>query len=146
MKKTEFSKALADLRPLPPAQNVLNFMQFFLENLAKLYVSPEGQCPLLRGILDPPLPSIIFTARNEVGQGNIFTGVCDSVHGGLGSASVHAGIPPLNQAVPQTRHPQDQAGIPLPLVAIFLFLQGWGLGPSGSATGLYCDNSTNRLY
>ena len=29
----------------------------------------------------------------KLGQGNVFTGVCDSVHRG-GSASVHAGIPP----------------------------------------------------
>ena len=43
----------------------------------------------------------IFTARNEVGQGYIFTGVCDSVHRG-GSASVHAGIP----------HPPSKAGPP----------------------------------
>ena len=35
----------------------------------------------------------IFTARNEVCQGYVFTRVCHSVHGG-GSASVHAAIPP----------------------------------------------------
>ena len=29
----------------------------------------------------------------KLGQGNVFTGVCDSVHRGV-SASVHAGIPP----------------------------------------------------
>ena len=39
----------------------------------------------------------------KLGQGYIFTGVCDSVHGGV-STSVHAGIPPA-----QTRTPQDQA-------------------------------------
>ena len=29
-----------------------------------------------------------------LGKGNVFTGVCDSVHGGGVSASVHVGIPP----------------------------------------------------
>ena len=39
-----------------------------------------------------------------MGQGNVFTGVCDSVHsGGRVSASVHAGMPP-----PQSRHPPEQ--------------------------------------
>ena len=54
----------------------------------------------------------------KLGQGNIFTGVCDSVY--RGSASVHAGIPPptpsprTRQAPPGpgtppgTRHPKDQ--------------------------------------
>ena len=54
---------------------------------------------------------LIFTARKRsLGQGNIFTPVCYSVH--RGSASVHDGIPP-----PRTRHPPDQVphgpGIPL---------------------------------
>ena len=35
----------------------------------------------------------------KLGQGYIFTGICDSVNSGGGSASVHAGIPP---------HPPDQ--------------------------------------
>ena len=55
-----------------------------------------------------------------MGQGNVFTGVCDSVHRGV-SASVHAGIPhppsrppradtpqgryPLGAATPRSRHP-----------------------------------------
>ena len=43
-----------------------------------------------------------FTARKRsLGQGNIFTLVCHSVHRG-GSASVHAGIPTLP---PGSRHP-----------------------------------------
>ena len=43
----------------------------------------------------------------KLGQGNIFTGICDSVHRGRGSASVHSGIPPppQDQAPPRTRHP-----------------------------------------
>ena len=34
----------------------------------------------------------LLPAATKLGQGNVFTGVCDSAHGG-GSASVHAGIP-----------------------------------------------------
>ena len=50
-------------------------------------------------------------AAMKLGQGNVFTGVCDSVTGG--SASVHAGIPPgssppREQNHPQSRHPPDQ--------------------------------------
>ena len=36
--------------------------------------------------------------KTKLGQGNAFTGICDSVN--RGSASVHAGIPP-----PRNRHP-----------------------------------------
>ena len=38
----------------------------------------------------------------KLGQGYVFTGVCDSVHRGV-SASVHAGIPH-----PPSRHPPEQ--------------------------------------
>ena len=46
----------------------------------------------------------IFTARKQsLRQGNVFTPVCDSVHGG-GSAPLHAGIHPLGRH-PLDRHP-----------------------------------------
>ena len=35
---------------------------------------------------------MLLPAATKLGQGNVFTGVCDSVHRGV-SASVHAGIP-----------------------------------------------------
>ena len=54
-----------------------------------------------RAALNPFLP-----AATKLGQGNAFTGVCDSVHGG-GSASVHAGIPPRTRPPPP-----DQADPP----------------------------------
>ena len=41
-----------------------------------------------------------FPAATKLGQGNVFTGVCDSVHRGEVSASVDAGIP-----TPGSRHP-----------------------------------------
>ena len=42
-------------RPPPAAQN-FSISCRFLENLVKLYVGvPQGRCPLLRRILDPPL-------------------------------------------------------------------------------------------
>ena len=47
----------------------------------------------------------LLPPATKLGQGNIFTVVCDSVHGG-GSVSVHAGIPPpprTRQAPPGTR-------------------------------------------
>ena len=43
----------------PHAQNVLNFMQF-LENFGKII----GWCPLLRGILDPPLIALLWIKKN----------------------------------------------------------------------------------
>ena len=38
--------------------------------------------------------NVSLPAATKLGQGNVFTGVCDSVHGGGVSASVHAGMPP----------------------------------------------------
>ena len=59
-----------------------------------------------------------YRPQRSLGQGCIFTGVCDSVHRG-GSASVHAGIPhppsrqpPRTSHPPRTRHPPDQAPPP----------------------------------
>ena len=56
---------------------------------------------------------IFLPAATKLGQGNVFTGVCDSVNrGGRVSASVHAGMPDplLDQAPPeQSRPPPDQA-------------------------------------
>ena len=43
---------------------------------------------------------VFLLAATKLGQGNVFTGICDSVNGGV-SASVHAGIPPP----PGSRHP-----------------------------------------
>ena len=54
-------------------------------------------------------------AATKLGQGNVFTGVCDSVHRGGVSASVHAGIPhppkqasPPEQALPESRPPRSR--------------------------------------
>ena len=64
--------------------------------------------------------NVLITARKwSLGQGNIFTPVCHSIHSG-GSASVHAGIPPPppgtrytppgTSHTPRTRHtPRDHA-------------------------------------
>ena len=43
---------------------------FFLENLAKLYVedAPPGFAPLLRGILDPPLVTVIISGGSRIYQ------------------------------------------------------------------------------
>ena len=46
-------------------------------------------------------------AATKLGQGNVFTGLCDSVHGG--SASVHAGIPP---PPPRSRPPWSRPPLP----------------------------------
>ena len=47
-----------------------------------------------------------YRPQRSCGQGNIFTPVCHSVHGGV-SASVHAGIPhPPSEQTPQTRPPE----------------------------------------
>ena len=57
---------------------------------------------------------LLLPPATKLGQGNIFTGICDSVHRG-GSASVHAGIPPQDQAgtsQDQAPPPQHQAHPP----------------------------------
>ena len=50
----------ADASTPPIAQNVLNSMQFF-GNFDKIicWPSPRGLAPLLRGVLDPPLVSVV---------------------------------------------------------------------------------------
>ena len=53
--------------------------------------APEKESASLVPLLDLPMYSL--PAATKLGQGNVFTGACHSVHGG-GAASVHAGIPP----------------------------------------------------
>ena len=54
------------------------------------------------------IDDIITARKRSLGQGNIFTPVCHSVHKG-GSASVHAGIPPTpDQAPPLDQAPPEQ--------------------------------------
>ena len=55
-----------------------------------------AMCPAVHGVLS------LIPAATKLGQGNVFTGVCDSVNRGV-SASVHAGIHP-----PGSRHPLEQ--------------------------------------
>ena len=63
--------------------------------------------------------NLLLPSATKLGQGYIFTGVCDSVHIG-GSASVHAGIPPPrgpgtppDQDPPRSRPPRP--GTPPPV-------------------------------
>ena len=62
----------------------------------------------------------LLPPTTKLGQGYVFTGMCDSVHRGGGevSASVHAGIHPLGPGTPHgTRYnlpPQDQVHPPRP--------------------------------
>ena len=60
---------------------------------------------LMRSFLPP---------ATKFGQGYVFTGMCDSVHGGGGggSASVHAGIPPWEQTPPPRSRPPPRPGRP----------------------------------
>ena len=53
--------------------------------------------------VNPVLEDALLPPATKLGQGYVFTRVCDSVHGGGGSASVHAGIPP-----PRSRPPPEQ--------------------------------------
>ena len=70
---------------------------------------------LVRAVFDYRVKYLV--AATKLGQGNVFTGVCDSVHGGGGvSASVHAGMPaPRDQRPPldQADTPRDQRPTPL---------------------------------
>ena len=58
--------------------------------------------------IKPFLPS-----TTKLGQGNVFTGICDSVNRG-GSASVHAGMPPPPPGAdpPEQTHPPPGADTP----------------------------------
>ena len=60
-------------------------------------------------------PSILLPAATKLGQGNIFTSVCQEFcpRGGRVSASVHAGIHPPGPGTPPTRHP-PRPGTPPP--------------------------------
>ena len=57
--------------------------------------------------------AILLPPTTKLGQGYVFTGMCDSVHRGV-SASVHAGIPPPweqtpppPEQTPRSRHPSE---------------------------------------
>ena len=61
----------------------------------------------------------LLPAATKLGQGNVFTGVCDSVHRGGVSASVHPGIhippgsrPPRSRHPPGADTPQEQTPFP----------------------------------
>ena len=62
--------------------------------------------------------NLLLPAATKLGQGNVFTGVCDSATGGVGgggggSASVHAGIPPpLEQTPPWDQTPRADTPAP----------------------------------
>ena len=63
----------------------------------------------LCGIMGPESESNQYLpAATKLGQGNVFTGVCDSVRRGGVSALVHAGIPPPSGSDP------PEANTPLP--------------------------------
>ena len=80
------------------------------------YPCSSAQCKGSQGTCTSPPPfQSDFLFITKLGQGNVFTGVCDSVHRGV-CASVHAGMPaPPDQAdTPQTRQtPPGQADTPL---------------------------------
>ena len=72
---------MADLRGALPAQNFLNFMQFFGKFDKIICWRPllEGWRPLLRRILDPPLPTLhvplfLFQSVSIIGT-NVFRAV-----------------------------------------------------------------------
>ena len=62
------------------------------------------------------LSLMMFTACNEVGQGYIFTGVCDSVHGGGGGEGLPQSMlgyhPLLARQTPQQGNPPWQGRPP----------------------------------
>ena len=75
----------------------------------KLYVGCTGSTLQVIGFFC--YFSVFLLATMKLGQGNVFTGVCDSVNKGEGvSASVHAGIP----NTPQGRHPPALDTLPPP--------------------------------
>ena len=72
-----------------------------------VYVSPPVSTQFRHCILQYVLLDFIFTTRKRsLGQGNIFSSMCQEFCSQGWSASVHAGIPyPSDQAPPGSRHP-----------------------------------------
>ena len=75
---------------------------------------------------------LLLPPANEVCEGYIFTRVCHSVHGGV-SVSVHAGIPPPPEQIPQeqTRHPPPKSNSPDAVHAGRYGQQADGMHPTG---------------
>ena len=68
-----------------------------------------------KGGLDVHTPGIraFLPAATKLGQGNVFTGICDSVHGGWGwCSSVHTGIPPPRGDTPPADPPEQTPTLP----------------------------------
>ena len=79
-----------------------------VEILRLLRVSIPPTSPHTPTHMDQSFLDFMFFYRPQrsCDQGNIFAPVCHSVHGGGGSTSVHAGIPPpQKQTPPRSRHP-----------------------------------------
>ena len=66
-----------------------------------IWTNVEKKIRLFSAVVQFLLPA------TKLGQGNAFTGICDSVHGG--SASVHAGIPPPGAAPPPGADPPPKS-------------------------------------
>ena len=80
--------------PMKCAGSAMVFLWFYLHTFYKLVTDQVNDFLLL--------------PATKLGQGRVFTGVCDSVNRGV-SASVHAGIPhPLEQTPPTSRHSPEQ--------------------------------------
>ena len=88
---------------------------FTLKKLFKIITSIFNHYNLVQNAFADMISyRVITTRKRSLGQGNIFTPVCHSVHGGGGlSASVRAGILPTPPdhapAPPETMHPRRTA-------------------------------------
>ena len=58
---------------------------------------------------------IVTARKRSLGQGNIFSSVCQEFCSQGGSVSVHAGIPPQEQTPPGTRNKHPPPGVDNPL-------------------------------
>ena len=97
----------------------------------------------------PTAGALLLPAATKLGQGNIFTSVCQeflSTGGGRVSASVHAGIhqpPPQPRRPPGTRPPPEQTHTPGKQTAAY---SQWAAGTHPTGMHSYCRSECAVLH
>ena len=88
-------------------------LQFEMNSKITIWLSSVSVCSVITSSSDPSVPEMrgSLPPATKLGQGYVFTRVCDSVHGG-GPVSVHAGIPTPWQGDPPSKADTPRQGRP----------------------------------